>query len=120
MFGADEGERIADALGARAKGAILMNHGLLTVGATVDEAGFLFGLLDRSCGVQLAAEAAAANGLPKRVISDEEAAFNFRMASEAHILYREAQPDVEYELETAVGGEAALARGFEDLGPLAP
>lgn len=119
VFGADEGERIADALGARAKGAILMNHGLLTVGATVDEAGFMFGLLDRSCAVQLAAEAAAANGIPKHVISDEEAAYNFRMASEENALYREAQPDVEYELEMA-GGEGAIARGFETLAPLVP
>ncbi|EOD44425.1 putative class ii aldolase family protein [Neofusicoccum parvum UCRNP2] len=47
----DEGRRIARALGANAKGAILLNHGLLTVGETVDEAAFLFGLLDRSCAI---------------------------------------------------------------------
>lgn len=117
VFAADEGEHIAAALGASHKGLILMNHGLLTVGATVDEAGFMFGLLDRACDMQLRVEAAAAAGLPKRVISDEEAAFNFKMASEVNALYREAQPDLEYEFEMA-GGEDAVARGFEALRPL--
>ncbi|GAP90997.2 putative class ii aldolase protein [Rosellinia necatrix] len=119
VFGAAEGEAIAAALGPAHKGLVLLNHGLLTVGATVDEAGFLFGLLDRACDVQLRAEAAAAAGLPKRVIADDEAARNFRMASEPHVLYREAQPDLEYELEMA-GGEDAVARGFESLRPLEP
>lgn len=114
VFAAEEGEHIAEALGDKNKGAILLNHGLLTVGSTVDEAGFLFGLLDRACAMQLQVEAAAANGIPKHIISDEEAAFNFRMASEANALYREAQPDVEYELAMA-GGEEYLARGFEYL-----
>ena len=120
VFGADEGEHIADALGERNKGAILMNHGLLSVGSTVDEAGFLFGLLDRSCDIQLRVEAAAASsGLPKQIISDEEAAFNFKMASEPHVLYREAQPDLEYEIEAA-GGEHVIERGFDSLTPLVP
>lgn len=115
VFAADEGERIADALGDRNKGAILMNHGLLTVGATVDEAGFMFGLLDRGCRHQLQVEAAAANGhLKKNIISDEEAAYNFKMASEENALYREAQPDLEYEFAMA-GGEEVLAKGFENL-----
>ncbi|KAL8797136.1 MAG: hypothetical protein Q9195_000603 [Heterodermia aff. obscurata] len=79
----EEGTRIADALGT-GKGCILMNHGLLTVGSTVDEAAFLFRLMEKSCEVQLLAEAAAANGnLKKKIISDEEAAYNYSMASEA-------------------------------------
>lgn len=114
VFATDEGERIAEALGPHNKGVILMNHGLLTVGATVDEAGFMFGLLERSCAIQLQVEAAAANGLEKRIISDEEAAYNCKMASEKHALYREAQPDLELEFER-VGGEEVLARGFETL-----
>ncbi|KAK0634842.1 class II aldolase, partial [Bombardia bombarda] len=106
VFGAEEGERIAEALSAgkgRNKGVILMNHGLLTVGETVDEAGFLFGLLERSCGIQLAVEAAAAGGggLKKHVIADEEAEYNYRMASEKNVLYREAQGDLEMEMELA-------------------
>ena len=69
-----EGEAIAEALGERGKAAILVNHGLLSVGGTVDEAGFLFGLLERCCGLQLEVERA---GIGKRVIGDREAAFNF-------------------------------------------
>ncbi len=115
VFAEEEGRRIAQALLPAHKAAILLNHGLLTVGATVDEAGFLFGLLDRSCAIQLQVEAAAAGGhLKKQLISDTEAAYNFRMASESHSMYREAQPDLEFEMEAA-GGEAALAKGFEDL-----
>lgn len=114
VFASDEGERIADALGQHNKGAILMNHGLLSVGYTVDEAGFIFGLMDRSCAIQLQVEAACANGLEKNIISDEEAAYNCKMASENHAMYREMQPDVELEIEAA-GGEAVLARGFETL-----
>ncbi|XDG03317.1 hypothetical protein ABKA04_002932 [Annulohypoxylon sp. FPYF3050] len=114
VFAEEEGEHIAEALGTQNKGVILMNHGLLTVGYTVDEAGFMFGLLDRACAMQLQVEAAAANGIPKNIISDEEAAFNFKMASEPNVLYREAQPDLEYEIEAA-GGEDAIARGFEAL-----
>ncbi|EFW98791.1 class 2 aldolase adducin domain containing protein [Grosmannia clavigera kw1407] len=115
VFGTDEGERIAHALGTSNKAAILMSHGLLTVGSTVDEAGFLFGLMDRSCDIQLRVEAAAAAGtLKKQIISDDEAAYNFRMASEPHVLYREAQADLELEIEAA-GGEEALAKGLDQL-----
>ena len=73
-----EGENIAKALGCNGKAAILANHGLLSVGTTVDEAGFLFGLLERCCGVQLEVES---TGVEKRIIEDKEAEFNFRVAS---------------------------------------
>lgn len=52
-----EGERIAAALGA-GKAVILRNHGLLTVGRSVDEAAWWFITMDRSCHAQLLAEAA--------------------------------------------------------------
>lgn len=52
-----EGERIAKTLGNH-KAAILQNHGLLTVGETVDEAVWWFITMDRSCHAQLLAEAA--------------------------------------------------------------
>jgi ribulose-5-phosphate 4-epimerase/fuculose-1-phosphate aldolase len=74
---ASEGEKIAESLGD-GKAAILMNHGLLTVGETVDEAAFLFCLMERSCKVQLMADAA---GHEKHYVSDDEAAYNFQMAS---------------------------------------
>lgn len=78
---ADEGARIAASLGSENKAAILLNHGLLTVGQTVDEAAFLFCLMERSCHVQLLSDAASVAGKPKRLVSEEEAAYNYRMAS---------------------------------------
>ncbi|WUS98750.1 class II aldolase/adducin family protein [Streptomyces sp. NBC_00708] len=53
----DEGRRIAAALGGR-KALILRNHGLLTVGDSVDAAAWWFLALERSCRIQLAARAA--------------------------------------------------------------
>ena len=53
----EEGKRIAHALGD-SKAAILRNHGLLTVGRSVDEAVWWFITMERSCQAQLLAEAA--------------------------------------------------------------
>jgi ribulose-5-phosphate 4-epimerase/fuculose-1-phosphate aldolase len=57
VFDVEEGKRIAHALGDT-KAAILSNHGLLTVGRTVDEAAWWFITMERSCQAQLLAEAA--------------------------------------------------------------
>ena len=54
-----EGARIAHTLGEK-KALILRNHGLLTVGRTVDEAAWWFITMERSCQAQLLAEAAGA------------------------------------------------------------
>lgn len=53
----EEGKRIAYALGER-KAVILRNHGLLTVGQSVDEAAWWFITMERTCQAQLLAEAA--------------------------------------------------------------
>src|SRR5262245_9971787 len=69
----DEGRQIAEALGS-CKAAILQNHGLLTVGQTVDEAAWWFITMERSCHVQLLAEAAAArSGQQLKMISEASA-----------------------------------------------
>ncbi len=52
-----EGRRIAEALGDK-KLAILRNHGLLTVGTSVDSAAWWFITADRTCQAQLMAMAA--------------------------------------------------------------
>ena len=57
VFDVEEGKRIAHALGDT-KAAILSNHGLLTVGRSVDEAAWWFITMERSCQAQLLAEAA--------------------------------------------------------------
>jgi ribulose-5-phosphate 4-epimerase/fuculose-1-phosphate aldolase len=56
VYDVSEGDRIAEALGNR-KAVILQNHGLLTVGQTVDEAAWFFISMERSCQSQLMAEA---------------------------------------------------------------
>src|SRR5262249_10263709 len=53
----EEGGRIGAALG-HCKAVILRNHGLLTVGKTVDEAAWWFITMERSCQAQLLAQAA--------------------------------------------------------------
>lgn len=61
-----EGEKISAALGDR-KAAILQNHGLLTVGDTIDAAAWWYITMERSCQAQLLAEAA---GTPKLIDHD--------------------------------------------------
>ncbi|MCI0182300.1 MAG: class II aldolase/adducin family protein [Acidibacillus sp.] len=53
----EEGQRIGKVLGSR-KAVILRNHGLLTVGHSVEETAWWFIAMDRSCQAQLLAEAA--------------------------------------------------------------
>lgn len=62
----DEGERIAAGLGDN-KAAILRNHGLLTVGTTVEAAAWWYITMERTCQAQLMAEAAG-----KPVLIDAE------------------------------------------------
>jgi ribulose-5-phosphate 4-epimerase/fuculose-1-phosphate aldolase len=54
----EEGKRIAQVLGDY-KAVILRNHGLLTVGRSVEEAAWWFIALDRCCQVQLLTQGAA-------------------------------------------------------------
>src|SRR5258708_5915375 len=65
----EEGKRIAHALGDN-KAVILRNHGLLTVGTTVDAAAWRFVTMEPSCQAQLLAMAAG----PPRLIDPEQAA----------------------------------------------
>lgn len=59
VLDAEEGKRIAETLGS-AKAVILRNHGLLTVGGSVQEAAWWFISMDSCCRIQLLAEAAGA------------------------------------------------------------
>ncbi|KAI2606140.1 arad-like aldolase/epimerase [Hypoxylon fragiforme] len=74
VLDSEEGQRIAKALG-NGKAVILQNHGLLTVGGSVDEAAFWFISLERTCQAQLLADAASAAGYKKIPIDDDEAAY---------------------------------------------
>ncbi|GAA6041684.1 hypothetical protein JCM8097_003083 [Rhodosporidiobolus ruineniae] len=89
----EEGANIAKALGPKNKVAILQNHGLLTMGLTVDETVYYFSALDRMCKVQLMVEAASHNGLPKRVIDDEDASFTAATLQHWENLYANFMPE---------------------------
>lgn len=58
----EEGKRLAAALGG-SKAAILRNHGLLTVGQSVESAVWWYITMERTCEVQLAAMAAGSTVL---------------------------------------------------------
>ena len=75
----EEGRRIAKCLGPNGKLCILQNHGLLTVGNSVDEAAFWFISADKTCHAQLLADAASAgSGHKKILIGEAEAEFSFK------------------------------------------
>lgn len=99
---ANEGRAIAEAIGS-GNSAILQNHGLLTVGTTVDEAAYLFTLMERTCQAQLLADAAANEGNPKKVISDDAAGYTYHQVADPESLYAEFQPDFNYEIALSGG-----------------
>jgi ribulose-5-phosphate 4-epimerase/fuculose-1-phosphate aldolase len=97
---ADEGHRIAEALGPTARAIILQNHGLLTAGGTVDEAAYLFTLMERTCEVQLLVESVK---LEKQIIGDEQAEYTAKVGADPETLYMEFQPDFKYEVWKSKG-----------------
>lgn len=101
---ADEGVAIAESLGPTNKGVILRNHGLLTVGKTVDEAAYLFTLMEKSCEIQFLVDGLAQKkGVHKYVIDDKEAQWTFDSTSDPEGLYTEFQPDFLYEVRMSNG-----------------
>jgi ribulose-5-phosphate 4-epimerase/fuculose-1-phosphate aldolase len=83
----EEGKRLAHALGDN-KAVILSNHGLLTVGRTVDEAAWWFITMERTCQAQLLASAA---GTPV-LIDPEHAEKTARQVGPSMAGWRAFQP----------------------------
>lgn len=78
VFDKEEGQRIAQHLGD-GKAIILQNHGLLTVGETIDAAAFWFISLDKTCHAQLLVDAAEqGSGHKKTLIPEEEAHYSYQ------------------------------------------
>jgi len=74
----EEGHNIARTLGNK-KAALLRNHGLLTVGQTIEAAVFWFCSLEKCCHAQLMADAAAGGrGIETVKINEEDAAFTYK------------------------------------------
>ncbi|ERT01320.1 hypothetical protein HMPREF1624_02564 [Sporothrix schenckii ATCC 58251] len=90
VLDAAEGANIARALGA-GKACLLQNHGLLTVGATVEAAVFWFASLDKCCHVQLLAEAASHHEHAK-TIDEADVAFTAKSVGNPTIGWFSAQP----------------------------
>lgn len=75
----------------------------------------MFGLLDRGSQIWLQVAAACAGNpmLKKQIISDEEAAYNFKMASDPDSLYAEMQPGLDFIFE--MDGLKVVSRGVEAM-----
>lgn len=88
----EEGENIAQALGPR-KAVLLQNHGLLTVGQTIEATIFWFNSLEKCCHSQLLADAAAAGrGVETIKIDDEDAAFTYKAVGTPRAGWFSAKP----------------------------
>jgi len=83
----EEGKMVAEALENK-KAMVLANHGLLTVGKTVDEAAWWFIALERSCQTQLLAEAVC----NPRELTDDEALRCYQELGNSDAGWRQYQP----------------------------
>jgi ribulose-5-phosphate 4-epimerase/fuculose-1-phosphate aldolase len=86
----EEGVRIANALGKN-KGVILQNHGLLTVGDSVEAAAWWYIAMERCCQVQLMAEAAS-HGKPLKMVSKAAADQAYPIVGSSYAGWFQFQP----------------------------
>lgn len=88
----EEGRNIATCLGNR-KAALLQNHGLLTVGQTIEAAVFWFVSLEKCCHAQLMADAAVAGrGGHTTKIAEEDAYFTYKAVGSPRAGWFSAKP----------------------------
>ncbi|KUI53459.1 Meiotically up-regulated gene 14 protein [Cytospora mali] len=97
VFAAEEGRRIAEALGPVKKNIILRNHGILSGGGTVGEAVGFFIALERACQTQLLVERVAGSGsgsgLVRAYVGEEEARYTKRNIGNADVMYMQFEPE---------------------------
>lgn len=88
----EEGENIAQSLGDK-KAILLQNHGLLTVGQTIEACIFWFKSLEKCCHAQMMADAACAGrGGATIKIDDEDAAFTYKAVGTPRAGWFSAKP----------------------------
>lgn len=75
VFTEEESMKICDALGKNNKVLILQNHGIVSVGETVDEASFWYMCFEKLCETQLQIEAATHAGFEPFIIDDQAATY---------------------------------------------
>jgi len=79
VLDSEEGQHIAQALGSK-KAVILQNHGLLVASGSIEATVFFYTSLEKSCRVQLLADAAAAGrGINTIKVDEEDAAYTYKM-----------------------------------------
>lgn len=87
-----EGKDIAACLGNK-KAALLQNHGLLTVGSTIEAAVFWFISLEKCCHAQLMADAAAGGRGGQTVkIHDDDAVYTYKTVGTPRAGWFSAKP----------------------------
>jgi len=88
----EEGNNISKALGQK-KAAILQNHGLLTTGASIEEATWWFISLEGLCHAQLLVDAATARAGRKPIlVGEDEAMFTYMTTGTHDAGWFQAQP----------------------------
>lgn len=78
---------------------MLTRYSLLTCGSTIAEATAYFITLERACQTQLLAEAAAANGIEKQFVGNEEAEYTHGWLRTKEVMYMQFQPEFEQIVE---------------------
>jgi len=91
VYDSEEGIKIVAALGS-CKAGILQNHGLITVGKTVEEAVWWFVSMERCCQAQLIAEAAVKTVDNLKLIDHETAKETHQIVGSTHVGWFSAQP----------------------------
>jgi len=92
VFAEEEGQNIAKCLGSK-KAALLGNHGLLTVGETIEATVFWFISLEKCCHAQLLADAAAGGRGHETVkIGSAEAEYTYKAVGSPFAGYFSAKP----------------------------
>jgi ribulose-5-phosphate 4-epimerase/fuculose-1-phosphate aldolase len=104
VFAAEEGRRIASAMGQKNKNLLLQNHGSLTAGGTIAEAAGFFIALERACHNQLLVEAAVTPGnLEKTFVGKEEAEYTKKGTGSPEVMYMQFMPEYQFALKESKG-----------------
>ncbi|KAF2804083.1 class II aldolase/adducin domain protein [Mytilinidion resinicola] len=115
VLAAEEGKSIARELGSK-KAALLGNHGLLTVGPTIEAVVAWFVLLEKCCEVQLLADASSAgSGKPLVKIGESEAQNTWEALGKPATGYFMGLPLFQVAEKKQFGESTFLGRGIEPL-----
>lgn len=78
-------------------------YSILTCGGTVGEAVAFFIALERACQAQLLVEAAAANGIQKQYIGQQEAAYTKEQSGTPAVMFMQFKPEYDMILKESGG-----------------